>query len=237
MNTRSDLALRCVVSRTAARTCIAAAVSLAVVLTIAAQDLAPQTQPQMTKIVCRYFGPKTVPGSPNAQVNTIYRAGDKYDRLEQSSALAQKNRILQITSEPDAWIVNLGDHTAIHTLDKGPDFTVHRYIIWSQPSGLPDPSFLDLEFGKEAIFVRQAQVKEIGMRKIENKDVKAFLAKGGDRDVTLFFDPVTDKPIRIHVTKNGQPEMAVEYMEYTPGLRFDPTLFELPKGTKVTEAK
>ena len=123
------------------------------------------------------------------------------------------------------------------SLDKGPDFSVRHYIVWSQPSHLPDPTFLDLEFGKEAIFVRQAQVKQIGMRKIENKEAKAFLAKGGDRDVALFFDPVTDKPLRVEITKNGKPDMAVEYLEYETGLPFDPTLFELPKGIKITEQK
>jgi hypothetical protein len=80
-------------------------------------------------------------------------------------------------------------------------------------------------------------VKQIGMRKIENKEAKAFLAKGGDRDVALFFDSVTDKPLRVEVTKNGKPDMAVEYLEYETGLPFDPTLFELPKGIKITEQK
>ncbi len=237
MNTPSNVALRCVVSGPTVRTWLTAAVSLALTLTGLAQDLAPQSQSKMTKIVCRYFGPRIAPNSPDAQVNTIYRAGDKYERLEQSSDPAQKNRMLQITSEPDAWFVNLVDHTAIHTLDKGPDFSVHRYIIWSQPSHLPDAAFLDLEFGKEAIFARQAQVKEIGMRKIGNKEAKAFLAKGGDRDVTLFFDPLTDKPLRIEVTKNGRPDMAVAYLEYETGLPFDPALFELPKDIKITAEK
>lgn len=214
-----------------------AAVSLALALTSAAQDLAPQTQLRMTKIVCRYFGPTIPPSSPEARLNTIYRAGDKYERIEQSSDPAQKDRMLQITSEPDAWFINLADHTAVHSLDKGPDFSIHHYIIWSQPSHLPDADFLDLEFGKEAIFVRQAQAKEIGMRKVDNKQAKAFLAKGGDRDVTLFFDPVNDKPLRIEVTKNGKPDMAVDYSEYETGLPFDPTLFELPKGLKITEQK
>lgn len=237
MKTRSNLPFRYTVSGPTARTWMTAAVSLALTLTSTAQDLAPQSQPRMTKIVCRYFGPQIPPGSPDAQLNTIYRAGDKYERVEQSSDLAQKNPMLQIMSEPDAWFVNLADHTAVHALDKGPDFSVHHCIVWSQPSHLPDPTFLDLEFGKEAIFVRQAQVKQIGMRKIENKEAKAFLAKGGDRDVALFFDSVTDKPLRVEVTKNGKPDMAVEYLEYETGLPFDPTLFELPKGIKITEQK
>ena len=237
MNTASNVARGSPAIGRTARTWMTAAVSLALALTSSAQDLAPQSQLKMTKIVCRYFGPQIAPGSPDAQVNTIYRAGDKYDRLEQSSDPAQKTGMLQITSEPDAWSVNLTDQTAVHMLDKGPDFSVHRYIIWSQPSRLPDAAFLDLEFGKEAIFVRQAQVKEIGMRKIGNTEAKAFLAKGGDRNVTLFFDPVTDKPLRIVVTKNGKPDMAVEYLEYETGLPFDPALFELPKGIKITEQK
>ena len=214
-----------------------AAVSLAFALTSSGQDLAPQTQLQMTKIVCRYYGPKIAPSSPEARLNTVYRAGDKYERIEQSSDPAQKNGMLQITSEPDAWFVNLENHTAVHSLDKGPDFSIHHYIIWTQPSHLPDADFLDLEFGKEAIFVRQAQAKEIGMRKVDNREAKAYLAKGGERDVALFFDPVTDKPLRIEVTKNGKPDMAVDYLEYETELPFDPALFELPKGIKITKQK
>ena len=46
-----------------------------------------------------------------------------------------------------------------------------------------------------------------------------------------------DKPLQVEVTKNGKPDMAVEYLEYETGLPFDPTLFELPKGIKISEQK
>jgi len=177
-----------------------------------------------------------LPNSPLSQPVTIYRASDKYDRTELAPDAAHKSHELRITSEPDAWLINLIDHTAVHTLDKGPQFNVRHFVLWSG-SAQPDAAFQDLEFGSEAVFARQAQAKDVGKRKIDNKEAKAYVAKAGDREVMLYFDPNTDKPLRIDVTKGGKPEMSVEYLEYDTNLPFDPKLFELPAGIKVTSEK
>jgi hypothetical protein len=196
-----------------------------------------QAQPQtMTKIVCQYSGPSLTAGSPESQPTTIYRAADKYERIELPPDPVQKKHELRITREPDAWYINLADQTAIHMLDRGPDFTVSHFIISSQNSPLPEPEFRDMQFGNEAIFARQKQTHEIGLRKIDNKDAKAYLAKGGDREAMLYFDPETDKPLQIDVTRNGKPDVSIKYLEYTE-LPFDPKMFELPEGIKVTEQK
>lgn len=215
---------------------MAAAFLLIFTLTSVGQDFSAQNQLRMTKIVCRYSGPNTAPDSSQTQTATIYRVGYKYERVEHPPDTTHNVHRLEITSEPDAWYINLAGHTAVHVLDKGPDFST-RHTILSLPSGQSDPAFIDLEFGNEAVFARRAQAKEIGMRKIDNKEAKAFLAKGGDREATLYFDPATDKPLRIDVTKDGKPDMSLEYLEYETNLPFDPTLFELPKDIKITEEK
>jgi hypothetical protein len=236
MNTPSQFTLGRVVSGSPDRVWTTAALSLIFALTSVAQDFSAQNQLRMTRIVCRYSGPNIAPDSLQTQTLTIYRAGNKYERVEHPPDATHKTHRLEITSEPDAWYINLADQTAVHVLDKGPDFSVRHHIL-SLPSGQTDPAFVDLEFGKEAIFARQAQAKEIGMRKIDNQEARVFVAKGGDREATLFFDSATDKPLRIEVTKNGKADMTVDYMEFEIGLPFDPTLFELPKGIKITEQK
>jgi hypothetical protein len=196
-----------------------------------------QPQPQtMTKIVCQYSGPSLKAGSPETQPTTIYRAADKYERIELAPDAVQKKHELRITREPDAWYINLADQTATHMLDKGPDFTVSHFIISSQDSPLPEPEFRDLQFGNEAIFARQKQTHETGLRKIDNKEARTYVAKGGDREAALYFDPETDKPLQIDVTRNGKPDVSIKYLEYTE-LPFDPKMFELPEGIKATEQK
>src|SRR6266480_832733 len=227
MNTKSKIAFYALARGRVCRSLMTVA-SLLFALTISGRSQTSQPQPQtMVKIVCRYSGPDLPPDSPVGQPITIYRASDKYDRIEFAPDTVHKTHELRITSEPDAWSINLADRTAIHTLDKGPQFNVRHYVLWTPAMTQLDPTFQDLEFGSEAIFARQAQVKEIGMRTIDNKEAKAYLAKGGDREVTLYFDPNTDKPIRIDVTKSGKPEMSLTYLEYDTNMRFDPKLVVL----------
>jgi hypothetical protein len=235
MKTPSKRAFRSIACNPSCRFWIGAAVLVTFAAAVFAQK--NQLQPQTTlKIVCRYSGANLKPGSPEAQETTIYRAGDKYERVELAADAVQKKHELRIVKEPDVWYINLADQTAIHMLDERAPFAVHHYILWSQDSPLPEPEFRDLQFGNEAIFARQKQAQEIGLRKIDNKEAKAYLAKTGEREVTLYFDPETDKPLRIDVTRNGKPDVSVQYLEYTE-LPFDPKLFEFPVGIKVTEQK
>lgn len=195
---------------------------------------------EMTKIVCRRSGPDVAPDSVDAKPITIYKAGDKYCRREYQSDPAHGTQMLNITKEPDDWSINLADHTAVHRLDRGPTFNVRLHIFWTpKPPGQRDPDeiFRELEFGNEADFFRKNRARDLGLRKIDGKDAKAFTIKSGAREVTLFLDSQTEKPVQIDVIKDGKPEISFHYLTYQSGLPFDPSLFEIPEGLKITEAK
>lgn len=195
---------------------------------------------EMTKIVFRRMGPNTAPGSADAKPETIYIAGEKYTRVEGVPDPAQHTHTLIITKEPDMWLINLANHTARHILDSGPTFVARNPILWfPKKPGEPDPdkAFESFEFGNEATFFRQNSPRDLGLRKIDGKDAKAFAVKYGAREVTLFLEPETEKPLQIDVTKDGKPDVSLRYIAYEKNLPFDPALFELPEGLKITEAK
>jgi hypothetical protein len=194
---------------------------------------------QMTKIVYRCSGPLIPADSPLKQPATIYGAGQKYERVEEPPDPKHGLHVLRITKEPDAWRINLADRTAVHILDKGPVFTVHHHITaFATRPGEPDPfgDFRDLEFGNESIFFRQQNAQALGLRTIDGKNANAFAMKSGSAELTLFEEPETGKPLRIDVTVDGKLQFSLHYLEYESGLPFDPSLFELPEGLKVTEA-
>lgn len=204
------------------------------VLTSSAQTI------DMTKIVFRRTGPGIAPDSADAKARTIYMAGEKYARIEYPPDASKNNHMLSISKEPDFWIIDLVKRTARHVLDPGPTFVARNPIIWFPPKpGEPDPDqmFQGLEFGNEATFFRQNSPRDLGLRKIDGKDAKAFAIKSGAREVTLYLDPQTEKPLQIDVTKDGKPDITFHYLAYETNLKFDPTLFEPPEGLKITEAK
>ena len=197
-------------------------------------------QIEMLKIVFRRSSPQIAPESAEAKPMTLYIAGDKYTRIEYPVDPANHTQMLIITKEPDNWRINLVDRTAIHVLDPGPTFVSRNPIVWSpKPPGQPDPyePFRDLEFGNETIFFRQNNPRDLGDRNIDGKNTKVSAIKAGGVEVTLFRDPEADKPVRIDLTKDGKPVMSFHYLQYDTKVPFDPTLFQLPEGIKVSEAK
>jgi hypothetical protein len=211
-----------------------------VMATVFCASTSAAQQIEAMKIVFSRSGPTIAPNSADAQPITLYKAGDKYSRIEYPDDPANHTHTLVITKEPDNWVINLVDHTAHHTLDPGPTFISRNLIVWSpKPRGAPDPykAFRELEFGSEPAFFRQKGARDLGVRKMAGKNAKALAVKDGGTEVTLFLDPETDKPLQLDLTEDGKLALSFHYLEYNTGVSFDPTLFEVPKGTKVTEAK
>ena len=210
------------------------AITCVCALTTAADEL------RMTKIVFRSMSPDTAPDSFGAQPKTLYRVSDKYWRIEEAPDPAGSIHTLRITREPDAWIINLLDNTARHIIDPGPTFFARLPIILKlKTNGQPDPDkeFQGLEFGNEMGFFHLHKARDIGLRKVEEKDCKALAIKSGAREVTLLLDPDTGKPVQMDFTKDGKPDFSFRYLSYETDLPFDPSLFEPPPGLKITESK
>lgn len=200
----------------------------------------PAQKLEMMKIVYRMTGPKIPADAPIAKPISLYRAGESYTRVEYPLDSSHNTQLLRITKEPDDWLINLADKSAKHMLDAGPSFVSRNPILWMpKPPGQPDPDerFKDLEFGNEAKFFLQNHARDLGVRKIDGKDAKSFVMKNGSREVTLFLDAETEKPVQMDVVKDGNPELSIHYLSYETNLEFDPALFEVPQGLKITETK
>lgn len=86
-------------------------------------------------------------------------------------------------------------------------------------------------------FFRGHKAHDVGLRKVEEKECNALAIKSGEREVILLVDPATDKPVQMDFTKDGKPDFSIRYPSYETDLPFDPSLFELPAGLKITESK
>jgi hypothetical protein len=202
--------------------------------------LAQAAEPRMTKIVTRMISPAISPGSFAAKPKTLYLAGHKYARTEEELDAEHGIHGLMITSEPDTWIINLADNTGRHVVDPGPTFVMRAPIFWSpKPKGQPDPDkeFEDLEFGNEVQFFHEHKARDIGMRNVDGKNCKALSLESGGREVILLLDPNTGKPGQIDVLEDGKLDFSVRYLSYEANLPFQRSLFEPPKGVKITEAR
>jgi hypothetical protein len=194
----------------------------------------------MTKIVLRRISPGIASDSSGTQSVTLYRVSDKYSRIEEPPNPERGIHNLIINKEPDSWTINLLDKTVRHSVDPGPTFSAHTPIIWTpKPDGQPDPDkeFQDLEFGNEVGFFRGHKARDIGLRKVEEKECSALAIKAVEREVILLVDPVTDKPVQMDFTKDGKPDFSIRYLSYETDLPFDSSLFEPPPGLKITESK
>jgi hypothetical protein len=114
----------------------------------------------MTKMDVRVTGPGIRQGTYAALPKLIYRAGASYARLENAPNAKAKMEKVTIIAEPDAYSVDLIDHTGTHAIDQGGPNDLHLPMV------LPfDPMHrlgaLDrLEFGAELDFFEKAGAKK-----------------------------------------------------------------------------
>jgi hypothetical protein len=79
--------------------------------------------------------------------------------------------------------------------------------------------------------------RELGPRQVDGKNCNALSLSKGSTEVTLFIDPMMGQPYQIDAAKDGKPDVAFRYLEYKTNLPFQKSLFEPPKGVKISEAK
>jgi hypothetical protein len=196
-------------------------------------------EPSITKIVMRLVGPAVKANAFAAKPKTLYRAGTKYARSEEQLDVENNIHALIIVNEPDTWMINLADGTARHIVDPGPTFKFHAPVFWvAKRKGEEDPdkAFKELEFGNELQFFRQNAAQDAGARQVDGESCKALVLKKGTRKLTLLIDQRTEKPVQIDIERTGEANVSVRYLEYQTGLPFQRSLFEPPKGLKMTEA-
>jgi hypothetical protein len=196
-------------------------------------NFAQAAEPPITKIVARMIlpgvGGETIPAKPK----TIYRAGEKYARVEEEPDAAAGSHTLMVTNEPDSWIINLADKTGRHLVDSGPEFVTHAPIFWTI-SGQPEPEFKELEFGAEMKFFGEGRGRELKPRTVDGQKYKALSIKTGFHEAILLLDPKTGKPFQIDLIKFERLVSSARYLSYETDLPFDASLFQPPKDVQIT---
>ncbi len=192
----------------------------------------PDTPKTMTKMVTRLTGEGTKSDPAAGRPKTLYRAGKKYSRLEEERDPDRSIHRLIVTNEPESWVINLEEQTALHVLDKGPDFNTRLPIFWDS-DGKPDADFGGLEFGEEIAFFGEGHARNLGWQKVEGRTCKALSITSGQKQVILYLERKTNRPYQIDLVKSGRPSASIRYLSYDAEVPFDASIFEPPKGVMI----
>jgi hypothetical protein len=210
----------------------AAVISLLPIRLAAQPEGTPKT---MTKIVVRVMGPGIKPGSFAALPRTIYRAGDRYARMEDPPDARQRTEKLIIIAEPDAYSLNVIEKKGTHAIDRGGENDIHLPVV------LPfDPKHklgrLDrLEFGDELDFFENAGATKEAGPIINGKPTDSYILQTPEGLATLVVKADTERPI-FFSWQMDDGTYRYEYIEYDE-LPFNPALFAKPIGYEIEEIR
>lgn len=188
---------------------------------------------RMVRIVTRVVGPSVPAGSFAAKPKTLYRLGARYGRVEELPNPASGLHLLVVVNEPDVWMVNRVDRTGQHMVDKGPTYNF-RAVIFDE-EGMP-LLLQTLELGCEGKFLKENGAKPTGGASVRGRACASWVVNAGALRVEVCLDTITQKPLRVVVSRSGAVLMNMEYDSYEDDLAPDLTLFERPTGVRFVEA-
>lgn len=191
--------------------------------------------PTMTKVVVHTVFPGLSHKDVDTQPKVIYRAGDRWGRVEHPKNAAGMVPVV-IVASPDAWFVDLAKKQAEHILDPGPTYRFRAPIVDPGP-GVPK-ELAELEFGREFAFVDAHHGKR-GAESTKQGGKADFyeVAFEGGTKVTVSAKPNT-RDVEAVVVMQGQKVLAsYRYDEYQAALPTNPSLFAPPKDVRIVERK
>lgn len=190
--------------------------------------------PEMVKLVFHSAMPGLDPDSPDAQRKTLYRAGERWGRMEHPRNPRTGQRPLVVVASPDGWFVDLEAKTARHFLDPGPTYRFRAPIV-EQP-GLPK-SLESLEFGREFEFLDAHGAKRRRLTSANGEEADVYETSVDGVTVHVSTLPDTRAVRTVIVTEDRRILAAYRYDEYRAGLPTDLSLFAPPEGVRVTEQR
>lgn len=165
--------------------------------------------------------------SPETQPRKVWRLGREFLRFEDVPNPETRVHGLIIVDEPDIWIIDRNKGQGQHTVDPGPQFSVHFPIFPREPSA----KVRQLEFGSELKFFQNNGAKEIAPQTVDGIKCKLYDLELDDRELTLFMKP-DNRPLQIEVRSAGT-KYAVRFLRYDPNQKPDMALFKVPIGIKI----
>jgi hypothetical protein len=183
----------------------------------------------ITKIVFRYIAEELSENSEAARPKTMYLAGDRYARVEEETDSTSKKVI--VVNEPDIWVADLGNKIGSHTINPGPDFTVHNPILGAD---VPDELF-DFQFGHEMEFLERVGAKFIGSKQIGDVNCETRQFEAHNFLVTVYVNSETRTPVELKAFQGAKMKFRLQYISYEIGRVFEASLFERPKDVHFDE--
>ncbi|MEW5686009.1 MAG: hypothetical protein AB1942_13900 [Pseudomonadota bacterium] len=182
----------------------------------------------------RNISPGLAAADRAAQPRSLWRFGSTFLRSEEQPDPVRGNQMLTIVAEPDIWAVNLTTGVGQHSIDPGPDFTVHAPILPPAPD-LPPP-LRALEYGCEPEFVKQFAPQPQQLVKWGAIQASLHAAVFGEHAVIVLMDQRRGEPIMVSYMRQGRPVYVVRYDDWRRGLPNRPEMFVPPKNARITEA-
>src|SRR5438270_9138494 len=137
------------------------ALLLVLVLALLCPSFSAEDAPaKMTHVIVRMSGTDIPADSFAAKQKVYWRAGNRYCRVDEEPDPEKGIHGRTVINEPDAWLINLADHTAKHILDKGPTFNCRLPIFAGDPETTKS-KLGELEFGRELEFFRSNGAEQI----------------------------------------------------------------------------
>ena len=214
-------------------------VAICILLLVATSGAAVASDPvcapaKLVHVTWRFVGPDIQPGSFDAMPRDQYRIGSDKSRVEE--ALDSQNHLqeLMVTAEPDAWLINLYDHTGKHTVDPGPTFFSRDPVLGVE--GLSQ-KLIHLEFGCEAEYLAANAPKPDRTEEVDGLRFDVFRIVDGEQAIELLERPGSGIPAYARLYEGGKMTVAIHYDKYETGLTNDPKLFAPPPGISLEEVK
>lgn len=211
------------------------AVLLVLVLALLCPRFSAEDVPvKMTQVIVRMSGTDIPADSFAAKQKVYWRAGNRYCRVDEEPDPEKGIHGRTVINEPDAWLINLADHTAKHILDKGPTFNC-RLPIFPIDMETAKSKVGELEFGRELDFFQANGAKLTDGPKLEFK-ANYYEVTIGDSVLKLVERADIHAPILVGLIR-GDEAYWVRYLLWDDQVPFKADLFAKPTGVKVEETR
>lgn len=169
-----------------------------------------------------------VPGAPKDHFvrapKTLYRQGERFGRVEEAQNAETGLHLLVVVSEPDLWVADLVTKRGNYQKDPGPSYNF-RALVFGDPN-IQSRFINSLEFGCEAAWLAEAGATRSSVNHASLGAVEQLAYTEGSESLSLFLR--SGGPARLELMRNGSLYVAVQYLQYSAGLPFQPDLFTRP---------
>jgi hypothetical protein len=182
----------------------------------------------MTRLVFRSEMPGLDPKSPDALPKKLWRAGERWGRIEHPRNPKTGAIPIVIVASPDAWFADGAQRTVEHFRDHGPTYRFRAPIV--EPSKDLPKSLEDLEFGRELAFMEKRGVAAEHKRSDKGDETDIYLAEFDGIRVLVSTEPGTRRVTNTVVLQGNALLAAYGYSEFVDQEPTTAALFQPPKG-------